>query len=119
MGVQHVRAAGGAVDGRRSCGQYRLPSAGPPAGEDALNWKPPVSEWEFSTYGLQVVQLMEDDPVDRIDPMSRIFPKVTKCTFRKYVDQSILKTHRGINRTLSRNCNCLNTVEHCSENPIF
>jgi hypothetical protein len=29
---------------------------------------------------------MEDDPVDRIDPMSRIFPKVTKCTFRKYVD---------------------------------
>jgi hypothetical protein len=46
---------------------------------------------------------MEDDPVDRIDPMSRIFPKVTKCTFRKYVDQSVIKTQRGINRTLSRN----------------
>ncbi len=44
-----------------------------------------ITEWEFSTYGLQVVQLMEDDPVDRMDPMARIFPKVTKCTFRKYV----------------------------------
>jgi hypothetical protein len=42
-----------------------------------------ITEWEFSTYGLQVVQLMEDDPVDRMDPMARIFPKVTKCTFRK------------------------------------
>ena len=40
-------------------------------------------EREFSSYGLQVIDLMEDDPIGRPDPMSRIFPKVTKCTMRK------------------------------------
>ncbi|XP_014215357.1 innexin inx2-like [Copidosoma floridanum] len=39
---------------------------------------------EFSQYGLEVVGLTEMDPDDRIDPMSRVFPKVTKCTFHKY-----------------------------------
>jgi hypothetical protein len=53
---------------------------------------------------------MEDDPVDRIDPMSRIFPKVTKCTFRKYVDQSIINIQRGINRTHSKNLSWLKAV---------
>ncbi len=32
----------------------------------AILKKPPISEWEFSTCGLQVVQLMEDDPADSI-----------------------------------------------------
>lgn len=39
---------------------------------------------EFSTFGLQVVRFMEDDPETRIDPMARVFPRVTKCTYRKY-----------------------------------
>ena len=28
--------------------------------------------------------MMEEDPEDRLDPMSRIFPRVTKCTFNKF-----------------------------------
>eukprot|EP00092_Neocalanus_flemingeri_P010873 GFUD01011710.1.p1 GENE.GFUD01011710.1~~GFUD01011710.1.p1 ORF type:complete len:400 (+),score=91.68 GFUD01011710.1:31-1200(+) len=39
---------------------------------------------EFRTYGLQVASIVEEDPEDRVDPMSRIFPRVTKCTFNKF-----------------------------------
>ena len=39
---------------------------------------------EFRTYGLQVATIMEQDPEDRADPMARIFPRVTKCSFNKY-----------------------------------
>ena len=28
--------------------------------------------------------MMEEDPEDRVDPMARIFPRVTKCTFNKF-----------------------------------
>ena len=31
---------------------------------------------EFSTYGMDVVQMTELDPDNRIDPMSKVFPKV-------------------------------------------
>jgi hypothetical protein len=27
---------------------------------------------------------MEEDPEDRVDPMSRVFPRVTKCIFNKF-----------------------------------
>lgn len=39
---------------------------------------------EFSTYGSDVVKFTEMEPEERGDPMSRVFPKVTKCTFHKY-----------------------------------
>jgi hypothetical protein len=39
---------------------------------------------EFTSYGLDVIRVAEMDPEDRVDPMSRIFPKITKCTFQKY-----------------------------------
>lgn len=39
---------------------------------------------EFKTYGIQVLQFTQMQPEVRIDPMARIFPKVTKCSFRKY-----------------------------------
>ena len=39
---------------------------------------------EFRTYGLQVASITEEDPEDRMDPMSRIFPRMTKCTFNKF-----------------------------------
>ena len=28
--------------------------------------------------------MMQEDPEDRVDPMARIFPRVTKCTFKKF-----------------------------------
>ena len=40
--------------------------------------------WEFYTYGVQAASFLENNPADRIDPMSRVFPRVTKCTFRKF-----------------------------------
>ena len=39
---------------------------------------------EFSMYGLQVLAMMQDDSENRPDPMARVFPRVTKCTFWKY-----------------------------------
>lgn len=39
---------------------------------------------EFSSYGLDVLRFLDDDPAVRIDPMTRVFPKMTKCTFRKF-----------------------------------
>lgn len=41
-------------------------------------------EGEFSTYGSDVLRFSEMEPEQRSDPMSRVFPKVTKCTFHKY-----------------------------------
>lgn len=39
--------------------------------------------YEFSTYGIRVLEFMNQNS-NRTDPMDIIFPKVTKCTFRKY-----------------------------------
>ena len=39
---------------------------------------------EFFTYGTQVIAQHYMDPQDRSDPMSIIFPRVTKCSFKKY-----------------------------------
>lgn len=39
---------------------------------------------EFSTYGLDVWRFLDDDPASREDPMARVFPKMTKCTFRHF-----------------------------------
>ena len=40
---------------------------------------------EFSTYGLEVANFVgEVDPQNRIDPMSRVFPRMTKCTFQQF-----------------------------------
>ena len=39
---------------------------------------------EFMNYGLEVLEFMQADQENRLDPMIRIFPKVTKCRFYKY-----------------------------------
>jgi len=39
---------------------------------------------EFSTYGSEVVRFTEMEPEERYDPMAKVFPKVTKCTFHKF-----------------------------------
>ncbi|XP_015378449.1 PREDICTED: innexin inx2-like, partial [Diuraphis noxia] len=41
-------------------------------------------EGEFRTYGLDVFKMIEMNPEDRNDVMSRVFPLVTKCTFNKF-----------------------------------
>lgn len=39
---------------------------------------------EFANYGLDVLKFIDSDPAVRIDPMAKVFPKMTKCTFRKF-----------------------------------
>jgi len=39
---------------------------------------------EFTKYGTEVLSFVDMEPEDRVDPMSRIFPKMTKCIFHKY-----------------------------------
>jgi hypothetical protein len=39
---------------------------------------------EFTTYGRDVMRFSEIDQELRVDPMIKIFPKVTKCIFRMY-----------------------------------
>lgn len=39
---------------------------------------------EFSTYGSKVFQFTEWDPAVRFDPMIKVFPRLTKCTFHMY-----------------------------------
>jgi len=51
---------------------------------------------EFSTYGLQVASMMQEDPENRVDPMSTVFPRVTKCTFKKFGPSGSLQTHDSL-----------------------
>ena len=39
---------------------------------------------EFLRYGIEVVQFLDQDPETRVDPMARVFPRITKCVFHKY-----------------------------------
>jgi hypothetical protein len=39
---------------------------------------------EFSKYGINVLNYIDKDPNGSEDPMARVFPKLTKCTFRQY-----------------------------------
>ncbi len=51
---------------------------------------------EFSTYGTKVLEFLEADPEERIDPMAIIFPRVTKCSFFKYGPSGTVQTHDSI-----------------------
>ncbi|XP_071522205.1 innexin inx2-like [Panulirus ornatus] len=47
----------------------------------------------FLTYGTEVINFPDMDPENRVDPMTRIFPRVTKCTFRKFGSSGTIETH--------------------------
>ena len=51
---------------------------------------------EFSTYGLEVINYVEDDPQFRVDPMSRVFPRMTKCLYQKYGPSGTIQTHDAL-----------------------
>lgn len=50
----------------------------------------------FLYFGIQVVAFMESDEEDRVDPMIRIFPRMTKCTFFKYGVSGEIERHDAI-----------------------
>merc|ERR1719319_1059117 len=50
--------------------------------------------YEFSKYGLSTaLSQLDMQPSDRIDPMSQVFPRVTKCTFHKYGPSGSIQRH--------------------------
>lgn len=53
-------------------------------------------EGEFSTYGSDVIKFTELEPEERADPMARVFPKVTKCTFHKYGPSGTVQKFDGL-----------------------
>ncbi len=38
----------------------------------------------MESFLLKVIKFANMEPENRVDPMSRVFPKMTKCTFHKY-----------------------------------
>ena len=51
---------------------------------------------EFTTYGLDVVSMTEMKNDERDDPMARVFPKVTKCTFQKFGPSGTVEKFDGL-----------------------
>lgn len=47
----------------------------------------------FLTYGIEVVQFLDQDPETRVDPMAVVFPRLTKCVFHKYGSSGELNFH--------------------------
>lgn len=50
----------------------------------------------FSTYGLDVLRYSEMDQDDRFDPMIRIFPRMTKCTFHRFGSSGDVQRHDAL-----------------------
>ncbi|XP_015789286.1 innexin inx2 [Tetranychus urticae] len=50
----------------------------------------------FSTYGFEVLRYSEMDPEERVDPMVKIFPRVTKCTFHRYGSSGDVQKHDSL-----------------------
>lgn len=48
---------------------------------------------QFTTYGWQVLQFTEWDFSVRYDPMIRVFPRLTKCTFHRYGSSGDVQRH--------------------------
>ncbi|PSN34613.1 hypothetical protein C0J52_20550, partial [Blattella germanica] len=51
---------------------------------------------EFLSFGVRVLQFMESDEEDRVDPMIYVFPRVTKCTFHRYSPSGTIEIHDSI-----------------------
>ena len=51
---------------------------------------------EFLSFGARVIQFMESDEEDRVDPMIFVFPRVTKCTFHRYNPSGTIERHDSI-----------------------
>jgi len=48
---------------------------------------------EFSTYGTRVLAFSDWDESVRYDPMVRVFPRLTKCTFHRYGSSGDVQKH--------------------------
>jgi len=51
---------------------------------------------EFTTYGSDVISMTNLEQEQRSDPLSRVFPKVTKCTFHKFGPSGTVQKFDGL-----------------------
>merc|ERR1711868_337963 len=51
---------------------------------------------EFTSYGTDVLNYTGLEHEDRPDPMAKVFPKVTKCTFHKYGTSGTVEKSDGL-----------------------
>ncbi|CAB4054761.1 inx [Lepeophtheirus salmonis] len=51
---------------------------------------------QFTTYGSEVLSMTELEPDQRSDPLSRVFPKMTKCTFHKFGPSGTIEKFDGL-----------------------
>ena len=51
---------------------------------------------QFTKYGADVLSVTETAIEARDDPMNRVFPKVTKCTFHKYGPSGTIERQDGL-----------------------
>jgi len=51
---------------------------------------------EFTTYGTDVLAMTELNQEEREDPMARVFPKMTKCTFHKFGPSGTVEKFDGL-----------------------
>ena len=49
--------------------------------------------YEFTTFGMDVVRFLNEDPENRTDPMMKVFPRVTKCSFHTYGPSGTIQNH--------------------------
>lgn len=51
---------------------------------------------QFTTYGTEVLKISETAIENRTDPMSKVFPKVAKCTFNNYGPSGTVEIKDGL-----------------------
>merc|ERR1712095_114556 len=51
---------------------------------------------EFTQYGTDVLAMTELSPEERVDPMAKVFPKMTKCTFHKFGPSGTVEKFDGL-----------------------
>jgi hypothetical protein len=51
---------------------------------------------EFLTFGTEVINFMQSNQEDRVDPMIYIFPRMTKCMFYKFGPSGEVERHDAI-----------------------
>lgn len=51
---------------------------------------------EFLTYGIEVIKFLDTDEEERLDPMIRVFPRMTKCSFHKFGVSGEVEKHDAI-----------------------
>eukprot|EP00091_Calanus_sinicus_P004317 TRINITY_DN14578_c0_g1_i1.p1 TRINITY_DN14578_c0_g1~~TRINITY_DN14578_c0_g1_i1.p1 ORF type:complete len:250 (-),score=89.77 TRINITY_DN14578_c0_g1_i1:346-1071(-) len=50
----------------------------------------------FYMYGLEVLSWSSLDPEDRVDPISRVFPRLTKCDFHKFGPSGTIQNYDAL-----------------------